>query len=507
MPEYVLELKNVRKEFPGVLALDNVNLQIKAGEVHALCGENGAGKSTLIKIICGMYPYGSYSGEIYMDGKLQKYKGIADAENAGVVCIQQELALIDEMSVQENIFLTDPPAKRGVIDWDEMYIKTREVLQRVSLNIDPATKTGVLGVGQKQLVEIARALVSHPKILLLDEPTASLTDKEVEILLSIVRKLKDQGVTCIYISHKLDEIYQISDTISILRDGQMVYASPAEELTKEQLIVQMVGRPLGQQFPREEHTPGSEVMRVEHYTVYDPVEKHIKRVDDVSFAVRKGEILGVSGLMGAGRTELFSSIFGSYPGRHTGKVTIKDSVVDNKSPAQAIKNGYCMLSEDRKQEGLNLVMSIRENATLASLKKFSRVVVDKGLECVKTQEQIKKLHIKTSDMEEKVMNLSGGNQQKVAIAKWLLAGPDILVVDEPTRGVDVGAKLEIYKILNSLVDAGIAVVMISSELEEILGMSDRIMIMNEGKFRGELDYREATQESIMSIALFKAEAG
>ena len=501
MSEYILEMKDITKRFPGVLALDQMNVGVRRGEVHALCGENGAGKSTLIKIICGMYPYGSYEGELMIDGELQKNTTIEEAENKGVVCIQQELALVEELSIQENIYMKEPPNRHGIVQWEELYCKAKNILERVSLNVDPRTKVKHLGVGQKQLVEIARALTSNPKILILDEPTAALTDSEVEILLKIVENLRGEGVTCIYISHKLDEVFAISDTITVIRDGKKIHTAPAKELTKETLITHMVGRPLEQQFPRERHTAGEIVMEVKNLTVYDETEPTSKRADDVSLQIRKGEILGIAGLMGSGRSEMFASIFGAYAGKREGEILIRSKKVNNATPLESIKNGYCMLSEDRKLNGLNLMMNVRENATMASLEKFSRVVVNESAEIKYVQEQIDQLRIKTPTMEMQVSNLSGGNQQKVVIAKWLLAKPDILVVDEPTRGVDVGAKYEIYKILNALVDQGIAVVMISSELEEILGMSDRILVVNLGKIKGELDIQDASQETIMNCAL------
>jgi D-xylose transport system ATP-binding protein len=498
----ILELKKITKKFTGVVALKDVSLEVKHGEIHALCGENGAGKSTLIKILSGIYSHETYSGEFYLDGELQKYTTIRDADDNGIDVVQQELALVDGLSIQENIFLRKSPAKLGIINWEEMYLRTKELLTTLGMGeYDPTTKLSKLGVGQKQLVEIARILEKKPRILLLDEPTSSLTEKEVNLLLDIVDNLRKNGVTCIYISHKLEEVFRISDTITVLRDGEKIITTPANQISKSQLITHMVGRPLDKQFPRVEHEPKDTVMEISHVTVFDNTDPTVKRVDDVSFKIRKGEILGVCGLIGAGRTELFSSIFGIYSGRFTGDVKIEGKDVSRFDPKIMISRGFCMLPEDRKQHGLVLSMGVKENISLAALKQISRIVIDYAKEISVTQKHIENLKIKTPSIETKVNNLSGGNQQKVVIAKWLQAQPLILVLDEPTRGIDIGAKFEIYNIMNELVDKGIAIVMISSELEEILGMSDRILVMNGGKIKGDFAYLEASQEKIMHSAL------
>lgn len=500
MSDYILELRNITKVFPGVKALDNVTLKIRRGEVHGLCGENGAGKSTIIKILSGVYPHGSFEGEVVIDGKTQAFQNTVDAEQAGVVCIHQELALVNELSVQENIFLGNEPTRAGLIRWGELYYRTKELLDQLGLNIDPGHKVKNLGVGQQQLVEIAKALSKNARILVLDEPTAALTEHEVEILLNIVRKLREDGVTCIYISHKLNEIFDICDSVSVLRDGQFIGCKPIGELNRDELIYMMVGRKLEMLYPREPHQRGEKSLEVRNFTVYDSANPNRKRVDNVSFTAYKGEILGISGLIGSGRTELFSAIFGAYEGKREGDVYINGSKVDIKSPVDAVKQGIALVSEDRKKYGLVLNMSVANNITLAALRKVGRYLLNKDEEARYAQKYVSELRVKTADNNTQVGNLSGGNQQKVVIGKWLMTDPKILILDEPTRGIDVGAKAEIYKIMNELVKAGVTVIMISSELEEVMGISDRILVMSEGKLMAELDYREATQEKIMHYA-------
>jgi len=500
MSDYILELKDISKEFPGVRALNRVNLKVRKGEVHGLCGENGAGKSTIIKILSGVYPHGTFDGEIVIDGVPRVFGGTTDAERAGVVCIHQELALVNELTVQENIFLGNEPTRMGLIDWNELYRKTKELLDRLDLKIDPTDKVKDLGVGQQQLVEIAKALSKNAKILILDEPTSALTEHEVEILLGIVRKLKQNGVTCIYISHKLNEIYEICDTVSVLRDGQYIGTKPIGELKRDELIYMMVGRNLEMLFPREPHERKELSLEVRNFTVYDALNPNRKRVDGVSFKAYRGEILGISGLIGSGRTELVSAIFGAYPGRKDGEVYIDGVRANIRSPVDAVRMGLALVSEDRKKFGLVLDMSVANNITLSSLDKLAKFLLRSDVEIIHAQKYISQLRVKTASTEVPVKNLSGGNQQKVVIGKWLMTDPKILILDEPTRGIDVGAKTEIYRIMNDLVRAGVTVIMVSSELEEILGISDRILVMSEGRIMAELDYREATQEKIMHFA-------
>ncbi len=501
MSEYILEMKNITKEFPGVKALDNVTFRVKKGEIHALCGENGAGKSTLMKVLSGVYPYGTYSGDIVLNGNVQQYHNIKDSEHAGIAIIYQELALVKLMSVCENIFLGNEKKKNGFINWDESYVETEKVLKEVRLNINPLTKVINLGIGQQQLVEIAKAIAKNANILILDEPSAALTESETENLLQILNELRAKGVTCIYISHKLNEVFEIADSITILRDGKTICTEPAKEITEDKVIQRMVGRELTQRFPRKEHVPGEVVLEIDNWNVYNPELPDTKLIDDVSFKVRKGEILGIAGLMGAGRTELVMSIFGAYGVNISGEVKLNGKKINIKSPKQAIRAGISYVSEDRKRYGLILGMDIKNNSTLASLENVSQMSLINANEVIKlTNEYVEDLKIKTPSIEQKVGNLSGGNQQKVVLAKWLLTRPKILIMDEPTRGIDVGAKFEIYNIMNQLIEEGVCIVMISSELPEILGMSDRIIVMHEGKIGGELSWEEATQEKVITYA-------
>ena len=518
MSDHIFEMENISKDFPGVRALDSVNFRVKKGEIHALVGENGAGKSTLMKVLSGLYPYGSYSGRIIINGTERHFHTIKDSERAGVVVIYQELALVKQLSITENIFLGSEIARNGVINWDLALVEARKWLQEVGLTVDPMEKVVNIGVGKQQLVEIAKALAKNAEILILDEPTAALNEEDSRHLLNILRQLKAKGVTCIYISHKLEEVMSIADSVTVLRDGQTVRSQTMAEaggMTEAKMISLMVGRTLEQRYPRQPHQAGEVVMEVRNWTVWHPelVEKEV--IKDVSFQIRKGEILGIAGLMGAGRTELFMSLFGAYGSRSQGEVTIHGRKVDIREPRHAIQNGLSYLSEDRKGNGLVLGMDILSNITLASLRKLTSPgggtaetgpqltragVINILQEVVVTNRYVQRLAIKTPSIEQKVNNLSGGNQQKVVLAKWLLTQPAILILDEPTRGIDVGAKFEIYNIMNELVEHGVAIVMISSELPEVLGMSDRILVLHEGRLTGDLPWQEATQEKCMYYA-------
>ncbi|GBF10358.1 xylose ABC transporter ATP-binding protein [Tepidibacillus infernus] len=502
MNDYVLDMINIVKEFPGVRALDNVDFKVKKGEIHALVGENGAGKSTLMKVLSGVYPYGSYKGKILLNGKEQKFQTIKDSEAAGIGIIYQELALIKEMSIAENIYLGNEFAKHGVINWNKAMFKTKELLKEIGLSENPDTKVINLGIGKQQLVEIAKALSKHVNILIFDEPTAALNEDDSENLLNIIRKLKEQGISCIYISHKLKEVKEIADTITILRDGKTIGTYPNQDsFTIDKMITGMVGRELTQLFPRKEHIPGEVVLEVKDWTVYNPELPDKKTIDRISFTARKGEILGIAGLMGAGRTELMMSLFGAYGVNKSGEIYIDGKKETIKDPRESIVKGLCYLSEDRKKTGLVLMMDIKENITLASLNKISNIRgINENEEIRISNHYVELLKIKTPSIEQKTQNLSGGNQQKVVISKWLMATPKILILDEPTRGIDVGAKYEIYNIMNDLVDQGVSIIMISSELPEILGISDRILVMHEGKLTAELDWKEASQEKIMHYA-------
>lgn len=498
--EYALEMKGIIKEFPGVRALDNVTFSVRKGEIHALCGENGAGKSTLMKVLSGVYPHGTYEGQIFINDKEVQFRNIKESQQAGVSIIYQELALVGEMTVAENILLNNDLMRRKVIDWNLLYSESIKWIKQIGLDIDPQMKVKDLSVGKQQLIEIAKALTNHSQIIILDEPTAALTESEVEILVNILKDLRAKGVTCIYISHKLTEVLELADSVTVLRDGQTICTDPIEGLTEEKIIEKMVGRNLTEIYPYEPRKLGDIVLNVEGYSVqHKGTGKTV--IDNASFSLRKGEILGIAGLMGAGRTELFTSMIGSLPGKSTGTITIDGKNTKIKNPRDAIAAGIAYVSEDRKKLGLVLGMDIAKNTTLAALRKVMKNgVIDDALE-LKTAEEInRKLKTKAPNLEVKVSSLSGGNQQKVVLSKWLLNDPKILVLDEPTRGIDVGAKYEIYKIIDELAKQGVGIVIVSSELPEVLGMSDRVLVMSEGSIRGELSRKEATQEKIMALA-------
>lgn len=505
MPEnIILEMRNITKEFPGVKALDNVSFRVKEGEIHCLVGENGAGKSTLMKVLSGVYPYGTYTGEIYLDGQLQQFNGIRDSERAGIGIIYQELALVPEMTVYENIFLGNEIAQGFRVNWNETIKRANEMLRKVKLNINAATKVKELGVGKQQLVEIAKALSKDVRLLILDEPTSALNEADVENLFDLLRDLKAHGVTCIMITHKLKEIMEMADSVTVLRDGKTICTLDAHsgELSEQVIIKHMVGREIENIYPPRTHQRSEEVvLEVENWTAYDPkVERVILK--DARFKVRKGEIVGFSGLMGSGRTELALSLFGNPAGYHIeGELAVNGRKRRFKHPQEAINAGVAYVSEDRKRNGLILIQDVKQNVTLANLRELAkRGVVNQNAEIKVANEYKSSLNIKTPSIEQKVSNLSGGNQQKVSLAKWLFVKPDILILDEPTRGIDVGAKFEIYTLMNRLVEQGMSIIMISSELPEILGMSDRVYVVSAGRITGELPVEEATQEKIMQLA-------
>ncbi len=501
MAENVLEMRNITKEFPGVRALDGVTFEVRRGEIHALVGENGAGKSTLMKVLSGVYPHGSYSGEIVVDGKAQRFGSIRDSEHVGIAIIYQELALVKYMTIAENVFLgSELQRARGVVDWNLTYQETDRVLSRIGVRLNPATRVIDLGVGAQQLVEIAKALSKKARILILDEPTAALTEQDTDKLLGILEGLRREGVTCIYISHRLREVMRIADRITVLRDGKTIVTDDKANMSEERMIRNMVGRDLSNLFPRRARTAGETVLEVRGWTVAHPVTGELV-CKDISFEVRRGEILGIAGLMGAGRTELVSSLFGVWGKRRAGELRLGGKPVEIRDAHDAIARGMGLVSEDRKRYGLVLGMDVKENSTLASLKRIARfAVIDKNQEIKVADRYVRELRTKTPTLEQLVRNLSGGNQQKVVIAKWLLTEPRVLFLDEPTRGIDVGAKVEIYNIMNDLVDRGVCVVMISSELPEVLGMSDRVLVIHEGRLTGEFQRAEATQERIMRCA-------
>ncbi|KYH28183.1 MULTISPECIES: xylose ABC transporter ATP-binding protein [Clostridium] len=503
MSQYLLEMNNIVKDFSGVKALDNVCLKVRKGEVHALCGENGAGKSTLMKILSGIYPTGTYSGEIIYEGKKLNLKGIKDSEEAGIAIIHQELALIKEMSISENIFIGSEINKRGIINFNEMYNRTKKLLEEVKLDVNPSTPVKELGIGQQQLVEIAKALSKNANLLILDEPTAPLTDSEVEVLKNIIRYLRKKGVTCIYISHRLNEVMELADTVTVIRDGKSIGTESIKNLDQDKIISMMVGREMKDLYPREEHKIGEEILEVKNFNVYDAASTNKKRVNNANFKLRKGEIVGIAGLIGSGRTELVASIFGSYPGKREGEIYFEGKKVSIKNPSDALSYGIAMVPEDRKRQGIVGDMSVRENITLANLLKYKGPfnAINSDKEILDVKKYIEDIKIKTATMELKVKSLSGGNQQKVVLAKNLLAEPKILILDEPTRGIDVGAKYEIYKLMFELVKKGISIIMVSSELPEVLGISDRVIVMHEGEIKGEFINKNLTQEMIMECAI------
>jgi D-xylose transport system ATP-binding protein len=498
-------MEQISKEFPGVRALSGISLTVKHAEIHAICGENGAGKSTLIKILSGVYPYGSYEGKIFIDGQERVFHTIKDAERAGIATIYQELALFKKLSIAENIFMGNAPAKLGIVDWDRMHFQTSKWLSEVGLNINPEEKVGNLGVGQQQLVEIAKALSKNAKILILDEPTSALAEHEVQVLMQILRNLQQKGVTCIYISHKLSEIINIGDRITVLRDGQLIATEDRKDSSIKKLIYQMVGRTLDNLYPKETFQRRNPVLEVKDLNLHDPENPAALIIKGASFKAYTGEILGIAGLMGSGRTELATSVFGINSRYRTGEILIDGKQVEIDNPVQAIRNGLVYLSEDRKRYGLVLQMSVKENITLASLKKVAGLAIRENAEIDQANKFIQYLDIRTPSAETKAMNLSGGNQQKVVLGKWLMTEPRIFLLDEVTRGIDVGAKYEIYKIMNKLVEGGVVVIMISSEMPEILGMCDRILVMHEGRINGEFLRKEATQEKIMQCATIARE--
>ena len=499
MSEYILEMKNITKEFPGVKALSNVNLQIRRGEIHSLCGENGAGKSTLMKVLSGVYPYKSYTGDIVINGEVQKFHKISDSEKAGVAIIYQELALVKDITVAENILLGKLINKKGIVNWNAVYMRAKKILEEMEVSIDLNEKVRNIGVGQQQLVEIAKALALDADILILDEPTAALTESEVETLLKIMKKLREKGVTCIMISHKLNEVFEVSDNITVLRDGLSIRTMSAKETNEDEVIKYMVGRELTQRYPEMKREAKETMLEVEHLNLTDPSGHQV--VKDVSFSVRAGEIVGLAGLMGAGRTETTRAIFGVDP-KESGEICVDGKEVRIRCPEDAIKNGVVLAPEDRKKDGLCTKLSIRHNLALPNLDLLCNKlgVVSSKKEAELCKKAVSDLKIKTPNVEIDSGNLSGGNQQKVVVGKWLARNSRVVIFDEPTRGIDVGAKVEIYHLMNELKQKGIAVIFVSSEMPEVMGIADRIIVMCDGRITGEILAKEATQEQILTMA-------
>ena len=507
MSDPLLAARGITKRFPGVTALREVSFDLRPGEIHALCGENGAGKSTLIKLLSGLHPHGSYEGELVAHGQPAHFRSIADAQRAGLA-VNQELALVEQMTVAENIFLGSEPCRGPFIDWPRVHRDAGALLRRFQVAIDPASPVTHLGVGEKQLVEIVKALSKNSRILILDEPTAALAEHEVQILLAILRDLRAQGIACIYISHKLDEVFALADRITVLRDGATVFTSAAAETSKAEIIRHMVGREIGDLFPRRgSSNPQSAIrnpqsaMSVDRLCVADPRTGQ-PRLSDISFTLAPGEVLGIGGLMGAGRTELLMHLFGAWGRRTAGRVTLEGRELPPLPPADVLRRGIALVSEDRRRYGLVLDQSIGFNLSLSSLSSLTRAgFIDSGSELKKNTHAFQSLRVKAPGLAAAVGKLSGGNQQKVVLGKALMTEPRVIFLDEPTRGIDVGAKLEIYEIVNQLTDAGKAVVLVSSELPELLGMSDRILMLHEGKIGGEFRREDATPERLLAAAM------
>ena len=502
MSKMKFEMKNIFKKFPGVLAINDVSFPVKKGEIHGLVGENGAGKSTLMKILCGIFPVNSFKGHIIIDGEKVKFSDINDSKKAGIGMIHQELNLIQGLNVAENIFLNEEPGFGQIISFNKMYKMTRKILKILDLDIDPKEKISNLSAGKQQMVEIAKAIKDNIEILILDEPTSSLTDVEVDILFKFLKNIKKKGITSIFISHKLKEIFKICDSVTILKDGKSVGSFKTSKINQDKMISLMVGRDIKDMYCKEKHTLSNTVLEIKDFTLRDSKNLNKFIFKNINFQAKKGEILGIAGLMGAGRSELMMSVYGHYSGVLSGKIYINGNHVTIKSPGTAIKNGIALITEDRKLYGLNLLRGVDENLTLSCLDKLSyfNFIINKIKEKFIVFNSIIKLRIKTPYPDTIVNNLSGGNQQKVVIGKALNTEPKVLILDEPTRGIDVGAKVEIYRIINELVKNGVVIIFISSDLLEVLGIADRILVMHEGEISGELSSREATEEKIMQYA-------
>jgi putative multiple sugar transport system ATP-binding protein len=502
MTTNILEMHGITKTFPGVKALSNVNLAVERGEVHAICGENGAGKSTLMKVLSGVYPHGTYDGDIVFENETVEFRDLTDSEAKGIVIIHQELALSPYLSIAENIFLNNEQRGRGgLIDWNKTNFEAQKLLARVGLRENPTTKIMDIGVGKQQLVEIAKALSKEVKLLILDEPTAALNDEDSDHLLDLILHLKGQGITSIIISHKLNEIKKVADSVTVLRDGKTIETIAKEDVTEDRIIKDMVGRDLEHRYP--DHTPhiGEELLRVEDWTAHHPQDTTRVMVDNVNLNVRAGEIVGIAGLMGAGRTEFAMSLFGhSYGSRISGRVFLRGKEIKTRTVSEAIDHGIAYATEDRKTYGLNLIEDIKRNISMASLKKLEKYgLVHDNEEYKIANEYRQSMNIKAPSVLVKTGKLSGGNQQKVVLSKWIYSDPDVLILDEPTRGIDVGAKYEIYTIINRLAASGKGIIVISSELPELLGICDRVYALSEGRITGELPVEEATPEAMLKL--------
>jgi ABC-type sugar transport system ATPase subunit len=499
--ENVLEMKDITKRFGSVTVFRDVNISLQKGEVLALVGENGAGKSTLMNVLSGHYPDGTFEGQIILNGEEKKFKNPNDSKNAGIEMIRQEISLHLDLTIAENVYLGDwPRRKNKSVDWKTLFKETKKYLDEVGLNADPRELVRNLSTSEQQLLSIAKALARHPKLLVLDEPTSALTERDAANLLNIIRRLKDTGISCIYISHHLEEVFEIADRVVVLRDGNIISDYGREEVIEAKIIEDMVGRKIDDMYPKVETSVGEEVLRVEKLTVAHPYILNKNIVENISFNVRRGEILGIGGLVGAGRSEAVNAVFGTMK-RLSGDIYIDNKKVDISSPLDAIENGIGLVTEDRKKTGLISMMDLRENMTLASLNMISsRGVIKKSKEREVSESFYKKMRVKAEGINTNIMNLSGGNQQKIVLAKWLMQDLEVLILDEPTRGVDVGAKVEIYNIINELVKSGVAIIMVSSDLPELIGMSDRIIVLSGGQIRADIMRNEVSQEKIMRAA-------
>ena len=501
----LLELKNITKDFPGVRALDGVSFDLQKGEIHALCGENGAGKSTLIKILCGYHPSGTYGGEVLLDGQPVHFKNLRDSEEKGIALIAQELALVPELSVSENLLLGRWPQKAGFIQWGEVGRQARQALELVGLTVRPEIPVKELGIGQQQMIEIAKALSKKAEILVLDEPTAALTEADAQRLLEFLKQLKNQGVSLIYISHRLEEVGRIADRVTVLRDGKSIATAPMSQLSQDKIIAHMVGREVKNLYPRPQTRAGAVLLEVKDFSVEDPANPGRYVVEKVSFQVREGEVLGVAGLMGAGRTALLSSLFGAARGKASGSLVVQGkSRPPFSSPEQAIQSGVALVSEDRKRYGLVLESPVEENLILAYMRHLAKNgFLDHDAITRECSTQVQAMRIKTPSLSAWVNKLSGGNQQKVILGKWLMTRPRVLLLDEPTRGIDVGAKAEIYELMGKLAAQGLGIVLVSSDLPEVLGLSHRVLVLNQGRMTAGLSAAEATPERVLAAAALK----
>lgn len=504
MQEIVLQMKNVTKSFPGVIALKDVSMELHTGEILGICGENGAGKSTLMKVLSGSYGAGEYEGDIYVYGEKMKFKGVHEAQAQGIEMVYQEMNMMLDASIAENLFVGNLPCKNGFVDYAKLYSDSRELLKRACLKLDPRMPVRPLNSGQMQLLSLMRAVSKNPRILVLDEPTTALTDQEVDVLMDILSNLRKNGVSCLYISHKLDELYRICDRVLVIRDGQTINSYPMADVSRNQLIEDMVGRKVENMYPKQVHPLGDEVMRVEHLSVPHPNIRGKYIVEDISFNLKKGEILGIGGLVGSGRSETLGAIFGQYTSKVKKEIYIDGQKVDITSPRDAIANGIGFITEERKRNGIIWMLSIRENMSVANLKELSaKLFMNRKLENTRTKEQMDSLRIKAPSMQTKLVQLSGGNQQKVILGKWLMSNPRILFVDEPTKGIDVGTKADFYKIMSDLTEQGVSIIMVSSDMPELISMSDRVLVLAGGKITAELqrDKGEISETVIMAAAI------